>query len=478
MSRQSSAMKSASSKNQDTPDVRSIMAEIREKVKGVVGDKRDTRLPFIPKKGDDTQGERKAGELLHSEELRYLNQNHHYSMSAFRPEAIVSHRPVVGPIIVKFKRKLLSFLWEGLFKNYFESEREYQSNLVRLLNDMTKYIDSRDAFIFWDLIKKIDYDVNKSLERIERIGDDQSAALISAERRVTELVNEALNRSQLLGTSLNQMEQELKTIESVSRGLERIVGRISQERAPTTQVASSVPTETNSSIKDYSYLLLENRYRGSEDEIKARLSFYVPFFKNAGGPVLEIGGGRGELQQLFKENSIKSYSVEMDEAMVEASKEKGVDVRLGDGIAHLESVADASLGGVIAVQVIEHLDQPTLRRLVQACLKKVKPGGKIIFETINTESMVALGRNYFRDPTHVFPLHPETMRFMLDLAGLKVTEIHKLSPYSQEASLQEIEMREFMTPRWSAAIEIMNRNIRRLNSLLYGHQDYCIVAEV
>lgn len=478
MSRQSSAMKSASSKNQDTPDVRSIMAEIREKVKGVVGDKRDTRLPFIPKKGDDTQGERKAGELLHSEELRYLNQNHHYSMSAFRPEAIVSHRPVVGPIIVKFKRKLLSFLWEGLFKNYFESEREYQSNLVRLLNDMTKYIDSRDAFIFWDLIKKIDYDVNKSLERIERIGDDQSAALISAERRVTELVNEALNRSQLLGTSLNQMEQELKTIESVSRGLERIVGRISQERTVANQVSSSAPTETNSSIKDYSYLLLENRYRGSEDEIKARLSFYVPFFKDAGGPVLEIGGGRGELQQLFKENSIKSYSVEMDEAMVEASKEKGVDVRLGDGIAHLESVADASLGGVIAVQVIEHLDQPTLRRLVQACLKKVKPGGKIIFETINTESMVALGRNYFRDPTHVFPLHPETMRFMLDLAGLKVTEIHKLSPYSQEASLQEIEMREFMTPRWSAAIEIMNRNIRRLNSLLYGHQDYCIVAEV
>lgn len=483
MSKQNSVVKSASSKDSDAPDVRSIMAEIREKVKGVVGEKRDARLPFVPRKGDDTQGERKAGELLHSEELRYLNQNHHYSMSAFRPEAIVSHRKVVGPLIVKFKRKLLSFLWEGLFKNYFESEREYQSNLVRLLNDMTKYIDSRDAFIFWDLIKKIDYDVNKSLERIERIGDDQSAALISAERRVTELVNEALNRSQLLGTSLNQMEQELKTIESVSRGLERIVGRISQERttvavATLAQESAQKTTEKSIPSKDYSYLLLENRYRGSEDEIKTRLSFYVPFFKNAEAPILEIGGGRGELQQLFKENSIASYSVEMDEAMVEASKEKGVDVRLGDGIAHLEAASDASLGGVIAVQVIEHLDQQTLRRLVQACLKKVKPGGKIIFETINTESMVALGRNYFRDPTHVFPLHPETMRFMLDLAGLKVTEIHKLSPYSPEASLQEIEMREFMTPRWSAAIEIMNRNIRRLNSLLYGHQDYCIVAEV
>jgi O-antigen chain-terminating methyltransferase len=164
--------------------------------------------------------------------------------------------------------------------------------------------------------------------------------------------------------------------------------------------------------------------------------------------------------------------------MVDAAKSHGVDARLGDGIAHLESLSDGSLGGVIACQVIEHLDQSTLKRLVQACARKIKPGGKVIFETINTDSMVALTKNYFRDPTHVFPLHPETMRFMLDLCGLKVTEIHKLSPYSNESALQELQLNEFMTPRWALAIETLNKNIRKLNNLMFGHQDYCIVAEV
>jgi len=464
----------------ENTDVKAIMAEIRERVKAAVGEAKDKNLPFVPRRADDSKGDRKAGELLHSEELRYLNQHHAYSLAALSPGAVVSHRKFIGPFIVKVKRKLLSFVWEGLLKPYFEAEREYQSNLVRFLNDMSKYVDSRDAFIFWDLIRKIDYDVNKSLERIERIGDDQAAALISSERRVIELVNEAFRRHESLNTSVREMDAQLKTVESVSRGLERIVARISNPNSSSATDRDSKDSEliNPTEIKDYSYLLLENRYRGSEEEISKRLSFYLPFFQSAPGTVLEIGGGRGELQLLLKNNGIESYCVEMDQAMVEASKEKGVDVRFGDGISHLESLPDSTLGGVIAVQVIEHLDQKNLKRLVEACLKKVKPGGKVIFETINTESMVALARNYFRDPTHIFPLHPETMRFILELAGLKVTEIHKLSPYAVEASLQEIEMRDFMTPRWAFAIEILNRNIRRLNDLLYGHQDYCIVAEV
>jgi O-antigen chain-terminating methyltransferase len=79
---------------------------------------------------------------------------------------------------------------------------------------------------------------------------------------------------------------------------------------------------------DYSYLLLENRFRGSEVEIRRRLSIYPPLFAGSSKPVLEIGPGRGELQQLFKEQHVPSYGVDMDPAMVEACKTKGFDVRL------------------------------------------------------------------------------------------------------------------------------------------------------
>ncbi len=478
-------------------DVRMLMVDIRERVKKKVGEAHDTRLPFAPQQTDSNKGPRKAGEILHSEELRYLNQNHAYSLSALRPEAIVSHRPIVGKLIVKVKRKILNFLWDGLFKPYFQSEKEFQSNLVRLLNNFAKYTDERDAFIFWDLIKKIDYDINKSLQRIERINDEQAATLINAEKRINETLNHALSKLTDLDTDIRGVDNKLEVLESVSRGLERIVTKISEaiseaktdkdstQREQTEsksdtkdKIATSPTTSPTTTPIDYSYMLLENRYRGSEDLISERLSYYVPHLKNSLGKVLEIGAGRGELQSLLKNSGVDAYGIEMDQAMVEACKDKGLNVSFGDGISHLEQLTDKSIGGVIAIQVIEHLTQDQLKRLVTACLSKIKPGGKVIFETINTESMVALASNYFRDPTHVFPLHPETMRFMLELLGLKVLSVNKLSPYGEEASLKEIEVTEFMTPRWGVTIETLNRNIRRLNKILYGHQDYCIIAEV
>ncbi|MCB9029699.1 MAG: methyltransferase domain-containing protein [Deltaproteobacteria bacterium] len=465
-------------KNQSELDVREIMSSIRERVKEHAADQTDSRLPFVPQATDFSGSDRKAGELLHSEELRYLNQHHTYSLESYRPDKITSHRKFLGKFIVKLKRKMLSFLWENLLKDYFQAEKEFQSNLVKYLNDSSKYIDSRDAFIFWDLIKKVDTDVNRALERIERINDEQTGTLVSTERRVINSVNHALEQLTKLDTEYRATAAQVETLESVSRGLERILSKVTRPSDQVSLPSNSEKKEQTSSDIDYTYLMLENRYRGSEQSIKDRMSVYLPYFKNCNASVVEIGPGRGELQTLFVENQIPSYGVEMDQAMVEACKEKGLDVRLGDGIEHIVSAEEDSLGGVIACQVIEHLTQDQLVNLAKACLRAVKPGGKIIFETINTESMVALARNYFRDPTHVFPLHPETMRFFLELCGLKVLEVKKLSPYSDEAVLQELPVEEYMTPRWAYAIETLNRNIRRLNELLYGYQDYCIVAEV
>jgi O-antigen chain-terminating methyltransferase len=101
-----------------------------------------------------------------------------------------------------------------------------------------------------------------------------------------------------------------------------------------------------------------------------------------------------------------------------------------------------------------------------------------VFETINPQSMLALSSNYFRDPTHVWPLHPDTLSFAMTLAGLKIIEIRKLSPVPQESLLKKVPVEEYMTPRWSHAVDTLNRNVEQLNELLYGFQDYAVIAEV
>jgi hypothetical protein len=66
----------------------------------------------------------------------------------------------------------------------------------------------------------------------------------------------------------------------------------------------------------------------------------------------------------------------------------------------------------------------------------------------------------------------------MTMAGLKVIEIRKLSPVPESSLLKKVPVEEYMTPRWAHAVDTINRNIDQLNDLLFGHQDYAIVAEV
>lgn len=474
----SSPSESKNPSSEQIPDIRSIMERIRERIKADAAEQKNQRRSFVPTKPLEANGQRRAGELLHSEELRYLNAN--YQFARLNADNIKSHRPgVIGKVIVKVKRKVLQLIWDGLLKEYFENERNYQASLVRFLNDVAKYADARDAQNFWELVRKIDVDTTKALERIERIADEQSGDLRASERRCIENLESARRELSAmmaaLQTTAAQQECKITVVESVASGMEKIIARLSVASAAHLPAAASSPLPE---LADYKYLLLENRFRGSEEEISRRLSHYPALFVGASHPVLEIGGGRGELQKLFTAQGIKSYMVDMDAAMVEAAKSIGVDARFGDGIQHLASCADQSLSGVIAIQVVEHLTRKQLEQLLALAKEKVVAGGTIVFETINPQSVLALSSNYFRDPTHVFPMHPDTMRYMMELSGLTNIEVRYQSPVPDEAKLRSVPKSDYMPPDWAYAVELINHNCEQLNTLLYGHQDYCIIGRV
>lgn len=458
------------------PNIGELMQSIRKELLRDQG-ARVKKPAFDFQTANPSSGQRKAGELLNSEELRYLNQHYNFGPN-LDLNSISSHRPgIIGKLIVKFKQKLLSIIWD-LLKFYFAAEREFHANLVRYLNDVSKYVDARDASNFWEVIRKIDVDVTRALERIERINDEFMASQRSSERRVYEALDDSLHSlrqglAELKSCSV-QDASRLGTLESVASGLEHIVSGLGKRQLPPTATAAG----DNVQIPDYSYLLLENRFRGSEVEISKRMEIYPALFKEAKQPILEIGAGRGELLELFKQQSIPAYAVDIDQAMVETTVAKGLDARLGDGIAHLRSLKEDSLGGVIACQVVEHLTRQQLEELIELCAAKVSAGGRVVFETINPRSLLALSSNYFRDPTHVWPLHPDTLAYAMELAGFVIDEVRYLSPVSQEAQLAELPVEEYMTPRMSYAISVINRNFKQLNDLIYGFQDYCIVARV
>ncbi|MFO0417446.1 MAG: class I SAM-dependent methyltransferase [Pseudomonadota bacterium] len=435
-------------------NIAELMREIRERIKADMEAHRDERAALSPLAGKfvDARGI-KYGDLQHAENLRYLNVNYNFE-SKLTPDSVVTHRGgLLGRLVVLFKRKSIGFLRNSLLARYLEGESGFVQHLVRHLNDTGRYIDARD--------ERISRDLEVMLQRVD---DEKTQAIFALQRQMVDLVG--------------GFEQRLAQVDAMVRGLEGIMtnGKLLMNPAPPV-ARQAEASDKGVAAPDPSYLLLENRFRGSESEIARRLGVYVDLFKGATGPVLDIGCGRGELQRLFKEASIDSYGVDLDAVMVNQSIANGCKVMYGDGIAHLRSLEDGSLGGVVAIQVVEHLTRQQLHELFALAKVKVRKGGKIAFETINPQSLLALSSNYFRDPTHVWPMHPDTLGYMATLAGLKIVETKMLSPVAVNHLLKEIPVDSSHTPAVGDAIRRINDNFGQLNRLIYGFQDYCLVLE-
>lgn len=435
----------ASAQELPVKDIRSLMTEIRDRVKADVEGNRDKHRELsrtIPRLAHSRDFRR--GDLHLSEDLRYLNLNYAYD-SQLIPAVIPSHRPgPLGKVVPLFKRLGRKVLRKFFLADYFNAQRDFSGNLVRHLNTISQYIDDRDDAL---------------IAKIDRIDDEQSSAILALRQEI-----EALEHNRI------------RVLDEMIRGLEGIVNNLPRYTAPNppqaVQSSEQLPTP------DPSYLLLENRYRGGEAEIERRLSIYPEIFKSAQGTVLEIGSGRGELQRLFKKSGVQSYGVDLDTVMVNVANAAGCDTKFGDGIAHLRSLVDASLGGLVAIQLVEHLTRSQLSELFELAKRKLKPGSRIVFETINPQSLLALSSNYFRDPTHVWPQHPDTLGYTATLAGLKIVETRYLSPVSPNHMLREIPEDSNQPPPVLEATRRINQNIEQLNRLLYGFQDYALVLEV
>ncbi len=135
-----------------------------------------------------------------------------------------------------------------------------------------------------------------------------------------------------------------------------------------------------------------------------------------------------------------------------------MSVEEGDGLAALSSRPDGSLGGVVALQVVEHWSAETTFAFLREARRKLAPGGVLIAETVNTDSLSSL-KAFFLDPSHVRPVPPEALRFLAQAAGFTDTRIEYRAPLPERERLEE-----------------SSENDAKLNRLLFGPQDYALVA--
>ena len=340
--------------------------------------------------------------------------------------------------------------------------------------------------------KRLLWNVRRALAVFLRPQQTFNSALVQYLNASTSTVEIALDRTERLQESLaareRRMEAAFAAIRTQQEEMQTALGVLQQARGrapePPRAVQAAGPPARDAAAAgggtvsaesaealSHRYVGFEDQFRGSADEIRARLADYVPVFAGA-SDVLDIGCGRGEFLELLRQAGVTARGIDLNEAMVDVCREKGLDASRADALSYLHALPEASLGGLFAAQVVEHLEPAYLTRLLDAAFDKLRPGAAIVLETINPACWFAFFESYIRDITHVRPLHPDTLRFLLIAGGFQRVEIRFRSPYPDRDKLQPAAA----PPELADAFETMNANVEKLNRLLFTHLDYAAIA--
>ena len=233
---------------------------------------------------------------------------------------------------------------------------------------------------------------------------------------------------------------------------------------------------------DYKYVAFEDQFRGSIEEIRAKLAEYVPIFAGA-SDVLDVGCGRGEFLHALGRAGVRARGIDLNGEMIATARERGLDAEAADALAYLTSLPDESLGGLFAAQVIEHLQPPYLVRLLQTAFYKLRPGAPIVLETINPACWLAFFSSYLRDLTHAKPIHPDTLEYLLRASGFATVSIRYSAPVAEHVRMRCVELPAALAdstePGAKAIADLaraVNENAAILNSLAFSNQDYAAIG--
>ena len=373
-----------------------------------------------------------------------------YNLSAFSPQN-------------NWRRRLVRHL-DFLLSRILFRQREFNAALVDHLNRNSAVgLEAHEASA--RAIEWMDHRLAGAMDELRRY----EQALAARDRRGEHAVA-------ALAASHEELRASLGVLHQAAQNMKHQVARLVESGGavqPAAAGAGTAPAAASQldALDSHKYVGFEDRFRGSTDDIRQRVSEYLPFFQGARN-VLDIGCGRGEFLALLREQGIPARGIDINGSMVDVCRQQGLDATEADALSYLRAQPDGSLGGLFAAQVVEHLEPRYLTSLLDAAFDKLRPGSTIILETINPACWFAFFESYIRDITHVRPIHPDTLTYLLIATGFQHVDVRYRAPYPEHDKLQPI------APQASLgdAVDTLNANVERLNRLLFTWLDYAAIG--
>jgi len=327
-------------------------------------------------------------------------------------------------------------------------------------------------------------------QRLTQLESQAAATAASSEQRFTQLESQAAQR-------FTQLESQAAALSLATRSLladlEKHLRTLIE--APSFPKKSEVAAQSLSAAQaarslesDAFYATLEARWRGSLELIRERQSYYLPMINEARtavaaavspesdlfkGPhaalfkrlaenqgVLDLASGRGEWLGLLKDSGVPAVGVDLNRIFLDQCRERGFEVIGADVIEFLKNAPTESVAVITGFHIIEHLPFPVLHEFVRHTYRVLKPGGIAIFETPNPRNVLVSTLNFRLDPTHINPINPDFIQFLLEQSGFGKVHLDFLSPYPTEFHVGNTD----------------DPFARRFNELFYGPQDFAVIG--
>lgn len=324
--------------------------------------------------------------------------------------------------------------------------------LLRILRRIFRRATEPDAerqknfnVVLLDLLTDVQTDIRRThadlLAHANALQRDLSGAMEQQTLKLHELVITAAKRNDALIAALDQK------IESVA---------VRVRDAVNPAVAATTP--------DVVYRRLEDALRGSEAHIRADVAPYVRLAKEH-APVLDAGCGRGEFLAACRDEGIAARGVDTNERSVADLRARGFDVDLAGVPECFASLSGGALGSVLAMHVVEHLPVDALLALFRESARVLRPGGLLMIETPNAESLLVAATEFWRDPTHIAPRHPAALTVLAREHGFEIAEIRAVHELPEGTRIPILE---------SDAPELQ-RVIHAINDRLFAPQDLRLI---
>jgi SAM-dependent methyltransferase len=303
------------------------------------------------------------------------------------------------------------------------------------------------------------------LARMALVYEERDREARDRHREVTELEERITARFERDVRPFAELRAELERVQRENAAVLRLVSEAKEggpglERPPSNRLSRGQ--------------LFEEIEWGGRDDLKAKVSGYVELFRGH-EPIVDLGCGRGEFIELAAQSSLAAYGIDSDPAALADGQRLGLDLRQGELFEHLAGLAEASMGGVFCSQVVEHLPPELIPRLMEEIARVLDRGGVTVVVTANPATFSTHVQSFWRDPTHIRPVPDVSLAFAARTAGLMVREVVYSSWPPESERLHRIDV-HLDHPEVIAVAERTNAVIDKLNHLLYGPEDYAVVA--